>query len=73
MPPRRRKVPVRSCDICHQDVKSGELMLESVAGWIKPRTQGGPNTIRAKKMTGFIAHEECVDMAERKLTTSELF
>lgn len=60
-----------TCELCGDRVLPTEQVYREVIGYEQHRAQGGTNALRLRKLTGRLAHRECVARASRSVAPGQ--
>jgi hypothetical protein len=64
--------PLIGCSLCYRALERGEAVYEEQIGWAKQRAKGGLNALVARRSTGRVACERCVQKARRGIHPDQL-
>ena len=64
--------PLPGCSLCYRAMERGEAVYEEQIGWAKRRPRGGLNALVARRATGKLACERCVQKARRGIHPDQL-
>ena len=59
------------CALCESEITSGDRAYQEVVGYEQRRAQGGTNALRLRRLTGRVAHAECVARASQGVSPDQ--